>query len=183
LNQKAGLYATGQLGPTHLVTLLDGEQHRVLRKALSNAPWAVAYLKKQWEPRFDDHISLFMSKMREHAAANRVICLSDKCTEFAVDIMSMVSFSKPFGCVQNQRDEKNMIANFRQGLTFFGFAGRFRFFRENILKSPKLAVWFLPAPDHTSGMGWLMSEADRQLTSRERQIDEKSWDGKPDLLQ
>jgi cytochrome P450 len=182
-NLKAGLYGTGALGPTHLVTTLDGEQHRILRKALSNAPWTIGSLKKQWEARFDDHISLFMSKMREHAAAERNICLSDKCTEFAVDIMSMVSFTQPFGCVENQRDEKNMMANWRKGLTFFGFAGRFRFFREKILKSPRLAVWFLPAVDNNSGMGWLMTEADRQVTSRERQIDEKSWAGKPDLLQ
>lgn len=35
LNQKAGLYGTGILGPPHLFTTLDGDTHKSLRKALA----------------------------------------------------------------------------------------------------------------------------------------------------
>jgi hypothetical protein len=34
LNNKSGLYGTGILGPPHLFSTLDGEEHRALRKAL-----------------------------------------------------------------------------------------------------------------------------------------------------
>jgi hypothetical protein len=37
-NQKSGLYGSGILGPPHLFTTLDGDVHKSLRKALSNAP-------------------------------------------------------------------------------------------------------------------------------------------------
>lgn len=182
-NQKAGLYGTGALGPPHLFTTLDGDEHRALRKALSNAPWTIGQLKNAWESRFDDQINLFVEKMQEHAAAHRTICLSDKVAEFAADIMSMVSFTEPFGSVKNQRDEKDLLGNWRKGLTFFGFVGRFRFFREHIIKLPKVGLWFLPAVSNTSGMGWLMCEADRQVSTREERNMEKPFDGKPDFLQ
>ncbi|KAF2015783.1 cytochrome P450 [Aaosphaeria arxii CBS 175.79] len=182
-NQKSGLYGTGALGPPHLFTTLDGEEHKALRKALSNAPWTIGQLKNTWEPRFDDQVKLFVQKMKEHAAAGRTVCLSDKVAEFAADIMSMISFTKPFGCVQNQRDEKNILSNWRKGLDFFGFVGRFRFFREHIIKLPVVGLWFLPAVSNDSGMGWLMCEADRQVTTRENLIAEKSFEGKPDFMQ
>ena len=34
LNNKSPLYGTGMLGPPHLFSTLDSEDHRVLRKAL-----------------------------------------------------------------------------------------------------------------------------------------------------
>jgi hypothetical protein len=37
-NQKSGLYGTGVLGPPHLFTTLNGNEHRDLRKALGGAP-------------------------------------------------------------------------------------------------------------------------------------------------
>jgi cytochrome P450 len=182
-NEKSGLYGTGALGPPHLFTTLDGEQHRALRKALSNAPWTIGQLKNTWEARFDDHINLFISKMRGHAAAAHTICLSDKVAEFAADILSMISFTEPFGSVEYQCDQKDLLSNWRKGLSFFGFVGRFRFFRERILKLPIIGLWFLPANSNESGMGWLMCEADRQVTLRERQNAEKSFKGKPDFMQ
>ena len=182
-NQKSGLYGTGALGPPHLFTTLDGDQHRALRKALSNAPWTIGQLKKTWESRFDDQINLFVNKMNEHAAAKRTICLSDKVAEFAADILSMISFTKPFGSVENQRDEKDLLGNWRKGLTFFGFVGRFRFFRERIIKIPRVGLWFLPAVSNDYGMGWLMCEADRQVSAREKQNAEQPFDGRPDFLQ
>jgi hypothetical protein len=182
-NTKSGLYGTGALGPPHLFSTIDGEEHRILRKALSNAPWTIGQLKKIWESRFDDQVNLFMDKMHEHAAAKRVVCLSDKVAEFAADIMSMISFTNPFGCVRNQRDEKQMLANWRKGLDFFGFAARCRFFREYIIQLPVVGLWFLPATSNESGMGWLMCEADRQVSERERRNCEKPFEGKPDFMQ
>jgi cytochrome P450 len=204
LNEKALMYGSGayvcpssntekerltagfrqhRLGPPHLVTTLDGEKHRLLRKALSNAPWTIGPLKNTWETRFDDQVRLFIEKMREHAAAQRTVVLSDKVAEFAADIMSMISFGAPFGSVENQRDEKNILGNWRKGLTFFGFVGRFRFFREKIVKLPRIGPMFLPTMSNTSGMGWLLCEADRQVSAREELIKEKKTENKPDFLQ
>ena len=123
-----------------MFTTLDGDQHRALRKALSNAPWTIGPLKNAWESQFDDQVMLFIEKMHEHAAAKRTTCLSDKVAEFAADIMAMISFIHPFGSVENQRDEKDILSNWRKGLTFFGFVGRCRFFREKILKLPVVGL-------------------------------------------
>lgn len=109
MNEKSAFYGTGALGPPHLFSTLGSDQHRALRKALSNAPWSIGQLRKVWEPQFDEMVSFFISKMSEHATAERTICLSDKMAEFAADILSMISFSEPFGCVKNQRDEKGIM--------------------------------------------------------------------------
>jgi hypothetical protein len=37
LNNKSGLYGTGILGPAHLFSTLDGDEHRNLRKALGGS--------------------------------------------------------------------------------------------------------------------------------------------------
>jgi hypothetical protein len=154
-----------------------------LRKALANAPWTIGQLMNTWETRFDDQVRLFVDKMREHAVAKRTICLSDKVAEFAADIMSMVSFGEGFGSVKNQRDERDILGNWRKGLTFYGFVGRFRFFRDRIMKIPKVGMWFMPSISNESGMGWLMREADRQVSTREKENEENSSDGKADFLQ
>ncbi|KAG9206154.1 hypothetical protein G6514_004876 [Epicoccum nigrum] len=166
-NRKTNLYGSGVLGPPHLFSTLDGEEHRVLRKALANAPWTVGALKKSWEKRFDDQINLFMGKMREHARAKRIVCLSDKVAEFAADIMSLVSFTTPFGCVERQEDVRDILKNWRLGLSFFGFAVRWRWFRDVVLQLPVVGLWFLPKIENGTGMGWLMCEADRQVCARE----------------
>ncbi|KAH7066126.1 cytochrome P450 monooxygenase-like protein [Paraphoma chrysanthemicola] len=182
-NRKGGLYGSFALGPTHLFTTIDGREHKNLRKALSNAPWTIGQLKKTWEPRFDDQINLFIKRSHEHAAAGRTICLADKVAEFAADIMSMVSFTEPFGSIKNQRDEKDILGNWRKGLRFFGLLGRFRFFRERILKMPIIGLWFLPAVSDDSGMGFLMARAEQEVTTREKQIEEKTISSKLDFLQ
>ncbi|KAF2822598.1 cytochrome P450 [Ophiobolus disseminans] len=182
-NVKGGLYATRALGPPHLFSTIDTEEHRILRKALSNAPWTIGQLRKAWEPQFDDQVNLFIKKMCEHAAAKRALCLSDKVAEFAADIMSMISFTKPFGAVENQRDEKDILGNWRTGLFFFGFVARCRFFREDILALPRVAAWFLPRTSDDSGMGWLMREAERQVAAREKTYDETQDNATPDFLQ
>ena len=186
-NRKSNLYGSGVLGPPHLFSTLDGEEHRVLRKALANAPWTVGALKNTWEPRFDDQVSLFVEKMHEHAKAGRVVCLSDKVAEFAADIMSMVSFTAPFGCVERQEDVRDILKNWRLGLSFFGFTSRWRWFRDVVLQLPVAGMWFLPKIESGSGMGWLMYEADRQVSVREEvnAADEKkgSLEGRKDFMQ
>lgn len=186
-NRKSNLYGSGVLGPPHLFSTLDGEEHRVLRKALANAPWTVGALKNTWEPRFDDQVSLFVEKMHEHAKAGRVVCLSDKVAEFAADIMSMVSFTTPFGCVERQEDVRDILKNWRLGLSFFGFTSRWRWFRDVVLQLPVAGMWFLPKIESGSGMGWLMYEADRQVSVREEvnAADEKkgSLEGRKDFMQ
>jgi cytochrome P450 len=182
-NLKSGLYGTGALGPPHLFTTLGGKDHSELRKALSNAPWSIGRLKNEWESRIDELVVLFVQEMRKHAAAGRVVCLSDKVAEFAADVMSMISFTKPFGCVENQQDEKDILSNWRKGLDFFGFVGRFRFFRDCIMKVPVVSLWFLPSMSNDSGMGWLMCEADRQVSTREEQNKEKPFEGPKDFTQ
>lgn len=183
LNHKTALYGTGALGPPHLFSTIEAEPHKQLRRALSNAPWTIGQLKNKWESRFDTLITLFIHKMNEHASANRTICISDKVAQFAADVMSMISFGEPFGCVANQRDEKRILENWRQGLPFFGFVSRFRFFRDRVMSVGFLASWFLPTFDQTYGMGWLMGEADRQVTEREKKNAEKEFEGMPDFMQ
>ncbi|KAJ4395038.1 hypothetical protein N0V91_011104 [Didymella pomorum] len=168
-NRKTNLYGSGVLGPPHLFSTLDGDEHKALRKALSNAPWTIGQLKNTWEPRFDAQVNLFTTKMAEHADAGRTICLSDKVAEFAADIMSMVSFTEPFGCVQRQEDVREILKNWRLGLSFFGFACRWRWFRDVVLQLPVVGLWFLPKVENGSGMGWLMCEADRQVSVREEE--------------
>ncbi|KAF2744728.1 cytochrome P450 [Sporormia fimetaria CBS 119925] len=183
LNNRSLFYGSGALGPPSLFTTLEANRHRELRKALSNAPWVIGRLKTSWESRFDDLVRLFVEKMSEHAAADRILLLSDTLPEFASDIMSMISFGEPFGCIKNQRDEKDILHQWRFGMNFFGFASRFHFFREHVLKNPYIGKYFLPSVSQTSGMGWLMGEADRSVTAREKANAERPFDGHPDFMQ
>ncbi|TAQ88093.1 hypothetical protein B7494_g3570 [Chlorociboria aeruginascens] len=185
-NQKSGLYGTGILGPPHLFTTLDGDEHKALRKALSGQPnhWTIGALKNTWEDGIDSQVSLFVRKMTERAKSNQKVVLSDKVAEFAADIMTMLSFTAPWGFVENSRDERGMLASWRQGLDFFGFVGRFTFFRNYIMKTPILNMWLLPKTSNSSGMGYLMSEADIQVTRREKEIQEGSYAAsRPDFMQ
>lgn len=98
--------------------------------------------------------------------------------------MTMISFTNPFGFVENSRDEKLILTNWRQGLDFFGFVGRFRFFREQIMQLPIIGPRCLPTMGNETGMGWLMAEADRQVSNREKALSEGTYKAKqPDFLQ
>lgn len=97
--------------------------------------------------------------------------------------MTMLSFNEPWGFVKNGRDERGILTNWRQGLRFFGFASRFRFFRTRIMTIPRLNLWLLPATSDSSGIGFLMSEADRQVTRREEEMDNGIYMDQPDFLQ
>jgi hypothetical protein len=143
-------------------------------------------LKKNWEPRFDDQIRLLTAKLEEKARRDEVLCLSDKVAyeplatgpfyhlrnvgkplipyrEFAADIMTMISFTEPWGFVKNGRDERGILKSWRDGLDFYGFVPRSNFFRNYIFSIPGLNMWFLPKYSSTSGMGWLMYQADRKV--------------------
>lgn len=95
----------------------------------------------------------------------------------------MLSFTEPWGFVKNSRDERQILKNWRQGLDFFGFVGRFRFFREVIMQTPGLNMWLLPATSNDSGMGWLMAQADKQITDRESQLSNGNYPEEPDFMQ
>lgn len=128
-------------------------------------------------------IELFTTKMAEFSARGETVDISDKVAQFAADVMTMVSFSEPWGFVQNSRDERNLLESWRSGLNFFGLAGRFRWFRDTILKSPLLAPYFLPKSSDKSGMGYLFAQADEQVTRREKRIEQGFTQDKPDYLQ
>lgn len=144
--------------------------------------------------------------MSEFAARNEPVILSDKLayvppipllsppklhhtnpateSEFAADIMTLVCFTEPWGFVANSRDERNMLESWRKGLTFFGFAGRFRFLRDVVLKTSWGCRFLLPSTSDDVGMGYLMCQADREVSGRERRIrDEGFAQERPDYLQ
>ncbi|KAF4807465.1 Cytochrome P450 monooxygenase gsfF [Colletotrichum siamense] len=182
-NNKSMFYGTGSLGPPHLFSTLDGNVHKSLRKALGGPQWSIGGLKNNWEPRFDAHIQLFISRMSDFARNNEPVILSDKVAEFAADIMTMVSFTDPWGFVTNSRDERNMLASWRRGLFSFGFVNRFRWLRDRVTR-----VWwghfFLPSTSDDVGMGYLMAQADRQVSERERRMEEEAFtQEKPDFMQ
>lgn len=68
------------------------------------------------------------------------------------------------------------------GLKITGFITRSRTTRDVICKLPGVGKLFQPAATE-SGLGWLHFEAVRQVEQRERQNEEKPWEGTPDLLQ
>ncbi|KAI8187605.1 hypothetical protein KHU50_001101 [Colletotrichum sp. SAR 10_65] len=182
-NNKSMFYGTGSLGPPHLFSTLDGNVHKSLRKALGGPQWSIGGLKNNWESRFDAHIQLFISRMSDFARNNEPVILSDKVAEFAADIMTMVSFTDPWGFVTNSRDERNMLASWRRGLFSFGFVNRFRWLRDRVTR-----VWwghfFLPSTSDDVGMGYLMAQADRQVSERERRMEEEAFtQEKPDFMQ
>ena len=48
---------------------------------------------------------------------------------------------------------------------------------------PWLSVWLLPQTTNESGMGWLMCQADDQVTRREKEIEEGKEMSNPDYLE
>ncbi|KAB8290831.1 hypothetical protein EYC80_008468 [Monilinia laxa] len=183
LNNKSSFYGTGVFGPPHLFTTLSAEDHTPLRKALGAAPWAIGDIRHNWEDRIDEQILLFTKIMTEKAKGGNSVVLSDKVAEFAADIMTMFSFNKPWGFIENSRDELHLLHSWREGLDFVGFTARFTFFRKHIIHLPGLASWFLPQLSNHSGIGYLMKQADGQIRNREYEISQGIYPEKPDFLQ
>lgn len=97
--------------------------------------------------------------------------------------MTMLSFTEPWGFVHNSRDERHMLHSWREGLDFFGFVGRFRWFRDVVMKT-RWGLYFLPSVSDDDGMGFLMSQADKHVTDREKRIENEGFtQEKPDFLQ
>ena len=48
---------------------------------------------------------------------------------------------------------------------------------------PGLNLWLLPKTSNESGMGWLMAQADREVTQREKEMREGVYRDRPDYLQ
>lgn len=95
----------------------------------------------------------------------------------------MVSFTDPWGFVTNSRDERNMLQSWRHGLFAFGFVNRFRWLRYRVTR-----VWwghyFPLSTSDDVGMGYLMTQAGRQVSERERQMEEEGFSQeKPDFMQ
>jgi len=97
--------------------------------------------------------------------------------------MTMLSFTEPWGFVKNSRDERGILASWRQGLDFFGFVGRFTFFRNYLMRVPVLNTFVLPKTADDTGMGYLMSEADKIVSKREVDMSNGMYLDKPDFLQ
>jgi cytochrome P450 len=181
-NTKGRIYGSGLFGNPNVVNTMEAGEHRALRKSLSNGPWTIGPLKRNWEPRFDELIELFAKKMHEHAVAGRTVNVADKVALFALDIMSSVSFTDTFGCIESQSDVKNILENWRRALTFFGFFTRYALLRDYVLRVPGMKRFFKPKAGE-SGLGWLIGEANRQVSVREKENEEKSSEEKSDLLQ
>ena len=87
--------------------------------------------------------------------------------------MTLVSFTKTWGFVRNDRDERGLLQSWRQGLDFLSIAGRWLWFRRNILGYPRLALFFLPKMTDGSGMGYLYAQADVEVSGREEQMERR----------
>ncbi|KAI2635711.1 cytochrome P450 [Hypomontagnella submonticulosa] len=186
MNTKSLFYGSGALGPPHLFSTLDGEEHRKLRKALGGSQWTTGSLKNIWEPRMDELIMLFTEKMTEFAERKQEVILSDKAAQFAADVLTTISFTEPWGFVKNQRDEGDYLTSWRKGLPYFGVYNRWNSFRDYVLKNDTLSPFFLPSTSDKTGMGFLIAHADKAIKEREKKIQEANgtWHmDNPDLLQ
>lgn len=171
------------LGPPNLFTIEDGNEHKALRKALGGPQWSFGALKNTWEPRIDSLINLFISKMEEFASRGESVVLCDKVAQFAADVMALVCFGEPWGFVEKSRDEKYILKSFREGLVAFGVVGRWRGLRELMKRTP-LGSMILPKMTDDHGMGFLLGQADRLVTGREKKIEEEMFSQeKPDFMQ
>lgn len=97
--------------------------------------------------------------------------------------MTMLSFTDPFGFVKNGRDERRILTNWREGLDFFGIAGRWKFLQKHILTLPGIGSLILPKVTDETGMGWLIAEANRQVDQRETDMSKGIVREKPDFMQ
>lgn len=182
-NTKSSMYGHEALGPKAIFQVTDSQEHKELRKAVGGAPWGVGLIKKNWEPRVDDLVRMFLSNMRERAAAGEPVILSDKVAEFAADVLTTIVFTKPWGFLANDRDERGLIRAWRDGLALFGLSQRWRFLREVILPSP-LGPRVLPRESDETGNGWLVAQANREIAGRERSMEAgEARPDPPDMLQ
>lgn len=136
--------------------------------------------------------------MTERADANETVLMSDRVaqvvfspgleeilmrsSEFAADVMTMISFTEPWGFVKNGRDERGILSSWRKGLPLFGFAGRFNSFRK-LLGIPGIGEQLLPKATDKDGFGYLMNWADKEVQNREEKLGDGLTMDQPDFLQ
>lgn len=166
-NTKGSIYQHEAIGPISIFTTTGAEDHRKLRKALGGAFWSLGTLKKSWEGKIDQLIVNWVENQRRHVESGKPIILSNKTSEFAADVMTMVLFTEPWGFVKNDRDERGMLQAWRDGTGLFGLAVRWRFMREVILSSRLLRHLILPKLSDDWGNGWLMAQGMREITTRQ----------------
>lgn len=182
-NKKSTMYGHESIGPTSIFQVLDGQEHKALRKALGGGVWAIGSLKKNWEARLDGIIRNFKENQVQAEKRGETVVLSNKVAEFAADVLTMVLFSTPWGFVRNNRDERGMLRSWREGLSLFALSHRWRFFREVVLPSP-LGPYLLPKESDRGGNGWLVAQAGREIGERRRRMDGEGYaPDPPDFLQ
>jgi hypothetical protein len=103
--------------------------------------------------------------------------------EFAADIMTMLSFTDPWGFVKYSRDERGILSSWRQGLDIFGFVGRSKFVQKYVVCLPGVGSLILPKTTDAGGMGYLINQAITQVQNREEIMASKGYQGKPDFMQ
>ncbi|KAK4202420.1 putative cytochrome P450 E-class, group I [Triangularia verruculosa] len=175
-NHKGSLYGTGALGPTSLFSTLPADDHKTLRKSLGGAHWSVSYLKNEQEPRIDSLVTSFVAQLRnfsEQSPRGEAISMGDKLAQFAADVMTLLVFGKPWGFIAHDRDEKRLLAAFRESLPLFSFAARCTSFRELILSSGLIRSLILPKMDDKTGSGYLASQGKLAVARREKERDEQ----------
>ncbi|KAK8087398.1 hypothetical protein PG994_002372 [Apiospora phragmitis] len=165
-NTKGGIYQHEAIGPTSLFTTTGADDHRKLRKALGGAFWSVGTLKKTWEGRIDELVVNWVANRRRDEEIGKPVVLSNKTSEFAADVMTMVLFTTPWGFVRNDRDERGMLHAWRAGTGLFGLAVRWRFLREVVLGSRLMRDYLLPKLTDEWGNGWLMAQGMREISNR-----------------
>ncbi|KAK4175766.1 putative cytochrome P450 E-class, group I [Triangularia setosa] len=168
-NHKGSLYGTGALGPTSLFSTISGDDHKALRKSLGGSQWSVSYLKNEQEPRIDNLVSSLVAQLSDLSPNDAVVSIDDKLAQFAADVMTLLTFGKPWGFIAHDRDEKRLLSAFREGLPFFGFAARCNSFRELFLSSGLMRSLILPTVDDKHGNGYLASQARLAIVQREKE--------------
>ncbi|KAK0736206.1 cytochrome P450 [Apiosordaria backusii] len=167
-NHKGSLYGTGALGPTSLFSTISADDHKALRKSLGGSQWSFSYLKNEQESRIDNLVTLLVTQL-SNLNPQHVVKIDDKLAQFAADVMTLLTFGKPWGFIAHDRDEKRLLAAFRESLPFFGFAARCTSFRELFLASSLMRSLLLPTLDDKTGSGYLGAQAKLAIAQRERE--------------
>ncbi|KAK8076972.1 cytochrome P450 [Apiospora saccharicola] len=175
-NTKGGIYHHNAIGPTSLFTTIGADDHRKLRKSLGGSFWSVGTLRKSWEGKIDELVVNWVANRKKPSESGQPMVLSNKTSEFAADVMTTVLFTKSWGFVQNDRDERGMLQAWRDGVGLFGLATRWRFMREVILSS-KLKDYLLPKLSDDKGNGWLMGQGAREISNRHSSLQKSMENG------
>jgi len=101
----------------------------------------------------------------------------------AYDVISEIAFGAPFGFVETGTDVGGLIQGFHDGLPFFAIMGRLHPFTSWIKETWVGENFFMPKPEHQSGIGALIRFRDKLLAQRVKDIEAGTTGGRVDLLQ